>query len=94
MYKILFGILSILTFLVVSFYVWRWDIGYSSDVALYGLSSKDILVKGSMPLTLWSMAYPGLLLQGPLTVFFFKLFGISPSSLCLEPALFFLCLFP
>ncbi len=68
-------------------YVTNWMIAYSSDTALIGLIARSILVRGELPIFVWSVGYQGMLLEAYPTALFFKIFGVNPVVLNFAPAM-------
>lgn len=85
--------LAILALLITILYVYNWKLHFHSDYALIGLIAKRILDTGEQFLFVPSVGYQGLIIEGNLIAFLFKLFGVSPYALHLAPAIIALLLY-
>ena len=85
------GILA--NIIMCGYFLYHWRLGYNSDVAMIGLMAKNFMVTGELPIFVWTVGYQGMLLDVPVTAFFFKLFGVSPLALSLTPAFFLILMY-
>jgi hypothetical protein len=83
-------LLGLLAIGVGGIFVYIWQFAFSSDYALIGLIGKRILTTGEQFIFIPQVGYQGLLYEGNLVAFMFKLFGMSPRTLNLAPFLTYL----
>jgi hypothetical protein len=81
-YSVLLGLLAVL---VGGAYVYFWRYGFNSDFAMIGLLAKKILTTGEQFIFVPKVGYQGLLYEANLVAVFFKLFGMSPTTLNFAP---------
>lgn len=78
--RVLFWALMLLAAILGGLFVWKWDVGFSSDQALIGLMGLKHLQGGPEEIYVWRVGYQGILLEVHLIKWIFQFLGQGSSS--------------